>query len=186
MVLSDQDLEANRIFLLMAESSKLRNLNITVAREMVLRQYHVVMVSATLPYSVMMKLYEQACIPHSSITVIDLVTLYSGGTSTDIADRCRFVSNPANLTAIGISITETLNQYGDDRVCLVFDEVSTMLLYAPSMTITKFLHFISSKLRILDIPGIFLAAEKGLDPTLLAQISTFTDRVIHHAPQPPS
>lgn len=170
----------------MAESSKLRNLNIIVAKEMALRHYHVVMVSATLPYSVMIKLYEQASIPPSSMTVIDLVTVYSGGSCTDTTDRCRFISNPANLTAIGISITETLGQYGDDKVCLVFDEVSTMLLYASSLTITKFFHFISSKLRILDIPGIFLAAEKGLDPTLLAQISTFTDRVIHFSQQPPS
>jgi len=57
------------------------------------------------------------------------------------------------------------------------DDISTMLLYSPSVTISKFIHFITNKLRLFDVAGVFLAVEKGLDPALLTQISTFADLV---------
>ena len=52
-----------------------------------------------------------------------------------------------------------------------------MLLYSPSVTISKFIHFITNKIRLFDVAGVFLAVEKGLDPALLTQISTFADLV---------
>jgi len=53
-----------------------------------------------------------------------------------------------------------------------------MLIYLPSIHISKFIHFVTSKLRLLDVPGIFLAVEKGIDPLLLTQLTTYVDDVI--------
>jgi len=53
-----------------------------------------------------------------------------------------------------------------------------MLIYISSINISKFIHFITNKLKLLNSPGIFLAADKSLDPLLMTQIVTFVDEVI--------
>jgi hypothetical protein len=37
---------------------------------------------------------------------------------------------------------------------------------------------VTNKLRLMDISGVFLAVEKGLDPMLMTQLTTFVDTVI--------
>jgi hypothetical protein len=88
------------------------------------------------------------------------------------------VNNLANLTDPGIAVTEVLKENAGEKVCILYDSVSTMLIYLSSPNISKFIHFVTNKLRLMDISGIFLAAEKGLDPMFVSQLTTFVDRVI--------
>jgi hypothetical protein len=88
------------------------------------------------------------------------------------------VNNLANLTDPGIAVTEVLKENAVEKVCILYDSVSTMLIYLSSPNISKFIHFVTNKLRLMDISGIFLAAEKGLDPMFVSQLTTFVDRVI--------
>jgi hypothetical protein len=59
-----------------------------------------------------------------------------------------------------------------------------MLIYIPSINISKFIHFVTSKLRLLNSPGIFLAVDKSLDPLLTSQLITFVDKVIDTEAKP--
>ena len=61
---------------------------------------------------------------------------------------------------------------------LLFDSVNSMLIYISSANITKFVHFVTNKLRLMGFSGIFLAVEKGLDPDVLTQLITFVDRAV--------
>jgi len=88
------------------------------------------------------------------------------------------VNSPSNLTDLGIAITEALSSLGNSNVCILLDSISTMLIYIPSVNISKFIHFISSKLRLVEASGVFLAVEKGLDPMLMSQLTTFVDEII--------
>jgi hypothetical protein len=90
----------------------------------------------------------------------------------------RFINNPSNLTDMGIAVTDMLKEHSGEKICILFDSVSTMLIYLSSPNISKFIHFVTNKLRILNISGIFLAVEKGLDPQLLSQLTSFVDNVI--------
>jgi hypothetical protein len=60
---------------------------------------------------------------------------------------------------------------------VIIDDMATMLLYASSATFMKFIHFITNRLRIMEVQGILFAVEKGLAPTVEAQLSTFSDLV---------
>ena len=53
-----------------------------------------------------------------------------------------------------------------------------MLIYITPRHITKFVHIITNKLRIMNFAGIFLTVEKGLDPVTLTRMTTFVDKVI--------
>jgi hypothetical protein len=79
---------------------------------------------------------------------------------------------------MGIAVTEVLKEHADRKVCIMYDSVSTMLIYLSSANISKFIHFVTNKLRLMDISGVFLAVEKGLDPMLMTQLTTFVDSVV--------
>ncbi|OPX70679.1 MAG: hypothetical protein A4E38_01314 [Methanoregulaceae archaeon PtaB.Bin108] len=53
-----------------------------------------------------------------------------------------------------------------------------MLIHSSSPDLTRFIHFLISKLRIMNIAGSVLAVEKGLDPVLLSQLTTFADELV--------
>jgi hypothetical protein len=63
------------------------------------------------------------------------------------------------------------------KKCIMFDSVSMLLIHIPSATASKFLHFIVNKLKLSDVSGVFLCVEKGLDPVILSQMSSFVDHI---------
>jgi len=44
--------------------------------------------------------------------------------------------------------------------------------------VSRFINFVTSKLRFMNISGTFPAVEKGLDPMLMSEMTTFVDTVI--------
>lgn len=177
MAFSADTLNEYRIVLLLLDSRRLKQTNTAVIKELTSNGYSVMLISVTFPNVVIRRTYEAAGIDMSKIFVVDTVTRYSGGQKVSDDPHCKFISNPGNLTDIGIAITEWIKPMPGDKKCLFFDDISTMPLYTPSVTISKFIHFITNKLRLFDVAGVFLAVEKGLDPALLTQISTFVDDV---------
>lgn len=53
-----------------------------------------------------------------------------------------------------------------------------MLIYSSSVNLSRFLLFFANKLRLADVSGIFLSVERGIDPVLLSQITSYVDRII--------
>lgn len=173
-----EDLGKNKIFLVLSQPSTLRQQNIAIIRTVSSLGFHTVVITTNFPCSVLKKLYEQEGIPLDAVTFIDAVTQYSMGTARNVPGVVRYINNPANLTDLGIAVTEVLKELSGKKVCILYDSVSTMLVYLSSPNISKFIHFVTNKLRLMDISGIFLAVEKGLDPQLLAQLTTFVDEII--------
>jgi hypothetical protein len=170
-------IDATQITLVLTPATMLRESNIRICRQVLAQGYTLVVVTTSYPFMILRKLYEQQGLDLSRIYFIDAITRYSLGSNPDSAEHCRFVSNPSNLTDLGIAITEQLHAVPDDKICLFFDSVSTLVLYLPSESISKFIHFVTTKLRLLTHSGIFLAVEKGLDPMLLTQVTTFVDSI---------
>ncbi|MDD1664801.1 MAG: hypothetical protein LUQ32_05560, partial [Methanomicrobiales archaeon] len=155
------------------------------------RGYVVIIVTTNQPYSILKKAYEKDGIDLSKVQFIDAITRYAVGEVPAGARGVRFTSSPSDLTQLGIAISDSLKDMGGKKAAILIDSVSTMLIYLPSANLSKFIHFVSSKLKILDMSGIFLAVEDGLDPILLSQLTTFVDQVVNmdkgqaSAPPPP-
>jgi len=162
----------------MASAPDIRNKNIELIRMLLAKDYHVLIITTNLPYDILKKNYEKEGIPLDKITVVDTVTKYAMGHDHEPVKTCRFVNNPADMTAIGIAVTEALGGLKGEKVSLLFDSINAMLIYLSSQNITKFIHFVSNKLRLMNFSGIFLAVEKGIDPDVLVQLTTFVDEVI--------
>ncbi|MCK9579698.1 MAG: hypothetical protein M0Q92_04520 [Methanoregula sp.] len=172
------DLKDEELYLLIASAAEIRGKNIELIKVLQAKNYHVLVITTNQPYDILKKNYEKAGIPMEAITIVDTVTKHAMGHEHEPVKNCRFVNNPADMTSIGIAITESLSGLKDKKVSLLFDSVNSMLIYISSQNITKFIHFITNKLRLMGFSGIFLAVEKGLDPDLLTQITTFVDKVI--------
>lgn len=173
-----ESLEQKKIFLVFSQPATIRQQNIEIIKTLSSLGFHTVVVTTNFPYVVLKKLYEQNGVSLEHVTFIDTVTKYSMGSVEDIPGIVRYVNNPANLTDMGIAVTEILKELSGKKVCILYDSISTMLVYLSSSNISKFIHFVTNKLRLMDISGIFLAVEKGLDPQLLTQLTTFVDEII--------
>jgi hypothetical protein len=52
-----------------------------------------------------------------------------------------------------------------------------MLIYLSSRNVSKFIHCVTNKLRLMNLSGIFPAAAEGLGPQILIQLTTFVDNI---------
>ena len=173
-----EDLEKKKIFLVLSPAASVRQHNIEIIKTVSSLGFHTVVVTTNFPYSVLKKIYEQNGVPLDHVTFIDTVTQFSMRTVQNVHGVVRYINNPANLTDMGIAVTEILKDLSGKKVCILYDSISTMLVYLSSHNISKFIHFVTNKLRLLDISGVFLAVEKGLDPQFLSQLTTFVDEII--------
>ena len=138
----------------------------------------VIVICVNQPAAFLKEFYTKNGIDTDRIFFIDAITQYATGTAPAPLENCRFVSKPNDLTAMGIAITTILKQFEGKKTVIFLDSVNAMLIHTSSVDLSKFIHFIISKLRILNIAGILLAVEKGLDPVLLSQLSTFADDLV--------
>jgi hypothetical protein len=177
-IINPQELDQKSIFLILASPGTIRQRNIEIIHEISKLGYHTVVITTNFPFSILTKLYAQAGVPADQVSFIDAVTRNSMGSAENITGVVRYINNPANLTDMGIAVTEVLKEHSGRKVCIMYDSVSTMLIYLSSANISKFVHFVTNKLRLMEVSGVFLAVEKGLDPMLMSQLTTFVDRVI--------
>ena len=190
MTFSFDRLDKDKIYLCLTSAGHLRENSSVIIRSLLAKGYIVVVVTTNQPYAILKKNYEKDGIDLSKVGFIDAITRYAIGEVPVGAKGVRFTSSPSDLTQLGIAISDALKDLGGRKAAILLDSVSTMLIYLPSTNLSKFIHFVSSKLKILDMTGIFLAVEDGLDPTLLSQLTTFVDQVINmereQASAPPS
>jgi hypothetical protein len=172
------EIRDEEIYLIMASASEIRHQNIELIKVLLAKDYNVLVITTNQPYDILKKNYEKNGIAMEKIFVVDTVTKYALGHDHEPVKNCRFVANPADMTSIGIAVTESLAGLSGRKVSLLFDSVNSMLIYISSQNITKFVHFVTNKLRLMGFSGIFLAVEKGLDPDVLTQLTTFVDDVV--------
>lgn len=144
---------------------------------------HIIVICVNQPAAFLMDFYSHHGIDTSRIFFIDAITRYATGTAPEDLENCMFISKPNDLTSMGIAITTILKKFEEEKTLIFLDSVNAMLIHSSSSDLVKFIHFVISKLRIMNIAGILLAVEKGLDPVLLTQLSTFADDLVEFPDQ---
>jgi len=176
--------EENLLYLMLAPPENIHALNIAVVKKILERGCTPLIITVNQPYKVLTKIYAKEGFDSTNFYVIDTVTQYSGGVCEE-NPRVRYINNPANLTDLGIAISEALKQMPEKKKCIMFDSVSMLLIHIPSVTASKFFHFVVNKLKLSEVSGIFLCVEKGLDPVILSQMTSFVDKIVDFKPEVP-
>ncbi|MFB6299752.1 MAG: hypothetical protein ABEH65_05775 [Halobacteriales archaeon] len=90
------------------------------------------------------------------------------------------ISNPQDLTAIGIQITDCLDNWSDEEVTVTacLDSLSTMLQYTSFDPVFRFLHVFIRQLDSIDATGHFHIDPTAHDEQTLTRLYQIFDAVI--------
>ncbi|MDP2907224.1 MAG: hypothetical protein Q8O03_04755 [Nanoarchaeota archaeon] len=126
------------------------------------------------PYKSMVQLLKSKNINFKNMFFIDCIT-------KEMSERksvkdCYFVGSPSNLTEIAIALDPVFKEGKHKFVFL--DSLDTLAIYNPIDSVIKFAHFLTSKVRLHDISGIFLAVHENSDERLMMELAQFCDKVI--------
>ncbi len=136
-----------------------------------------VYVSVNKPYSSLRTSLVKEKIDVDTMIFIDAITKISGG-EAEKSENCLFLDGPENLTDFSISITEAVSALNMRDKFLFFDSINTLLIYNETEPVSRFFHFLSSRMRQWGVKGLIMALDKKTDKSIISQISQFCDKVI--------
>ncbi len=135
-----------------------------------------VYVTLNKPYKTVKRDLEKA-VDMRMIIFIDGVTDTAGRPRK--TDGCLFLPDMTSLTDMGIIIDQAIGSIPHESKFILFDSLSTLLIYNNTGSVAKFIHYLSGRIREWDVDGIFLSLERESDRELLSQLSLFCDKTIH-------
>ncbi len=122
----------------------------------------------------------QAClvksnVPSGKVYFVDCVSKLVKADTKKIENTV-FV-DPQNLTGIALAINEMINAIKGEKF-LYLDSLSTLLIYNSTGSVEKFSHFITSKIRLLNLKGIILTLEEDMNPEFSGLLNRICDKII--------
>lgn len=91
-------------------------------------------------------------------------------------DDCIYVSSPDALTEISIAITKTIQQSYPDIV--LFDSLSTLLIYETPNVATQFVHSLINKMNAFGIKILFTVLDGEKEKPLINDMNMLMDKVL--------
>src|SRR3989338_1757778 len=133
-----------------------------------------VYVTLNKPFATMEGIFKKNNVNTEMIIFIDAVTRTTGG-STEKTNKCLFIGSPENLSDVSLAMDQAVRAIPGEKKFLFFDSLSTLLIYNKPITVAKFIHFLSGKMRMWRVKGIIISLEKESDKELLSELSQFCD-----------
>lgn len=117
--------------------------------------------------------------PYSSIHMKGDIYFVDAITATvqkpALANNCTFVSSPTALTELSLAFSSLYGEKGCELV--IFDTISTLIIYQDIGTVIKFTHNLVTKASVLNKKAIFIALKEDSE-TLIKDLNMFVDKVI--------
>jgi len=116
----------------------------------------------------------------SSLSIIDCVTRERGSCVSD-TDRVRYVASPAELTQIGVALSETLEgleHEGVDRSRVALHSVSTLLAHTDLETVFRFLHVFTRRVERAGGLGLYTVDRTAHDDQSLRTLAPLFDATV--------
>lgn len=88
------------------------------------------------------------------------------------------INNPANLTELQICILKNIVNFSE-REFLIFDSLTTLLIYNKEKDLTAFAHRLGLTLKSVRITTFFLMVEMETSKEMLKFLSTIADKTVH-------
>ena len=130
-------------------------------------------VSLNKPYKVVQANLNKARIPTENMYFVDAVSSKAGSVEPD--KKVVFVSSPQALTELSIAINKCLGPWKLDTV--LFDSLSTLLVYEEASSTVKFVHSVISTLRVKEKSCIFTILKEDLQEELVKDLGMFADKI---------
>jgi hypothetical protein len=129
-------------------------------------------VSLNKPYSAVLDAIKKCGADTKKFFFVDCTESHADEKSGQVVN----VSSPKALTEMSITIGK-VRELGRIEA-LVFDSLSTLLVYEEPSTVVKFAHSLISMLRAKKAAGVLVCVEGGKSAELVKDISMFADRAV--------
>ena len=92
-------------------------------------------------------------------------------------ENVKYVSSPSALTELSLCITDGHKKHNSD--CLLFDSLSTLLVYHQINTVARFAHSLIAKTGANNTTIVFTILEGDAESVLVKDLGMFVDKITH-------
>lgn len=119
-------------------------------------------------------------VPDDLFAVVDCTGTSGRSSHAARTPTRRYVSNPGDLTGIGIGLTEFMRRFyhRGDEARVGVHSVSTMLMYTEFRRLFQFLHVVTGRIDSSGFVGAFAVDSSALDPRQLNILTQLFDTVV--------
>ncbi|MEM2924763.1 MAG: hypothetical protein QXJ68_03635 [Methanocellales archaeon] len=135
-----------------------------------------VYVTLNKPFFSMKKLLEPK-IDLRKVIFIDGFTKLAGG-KPEKTEGVLYITSIEDLTGMSFALDQAVKSIPSREKFVFFDSLSTLLIYNKTGSVTKFIHFLTGKIRLWDIDGVFISLSEE-DDQVISKLSMFCDKILH-------
>jgi len=171
------DLAGHATVLVITEAKSVLENSIRIIKKLLETHDSGLCITVNQPYSTMKRILEKEGVKDGKIFFIDCISMAAGGLPQKTED-CLYVTSPAALTEIGISMTHALEALKGKNKFVFIDSLGTFLIYNSAGTMSKFNHFMVTKISLMGINGVFMLVEREMDEKLLSELQSFCEKTV--------
>jgi KaiC/GvpD/RAD55 family RecA-like ATPase len=125
------------------------------------------------------KLFKDYGINIKKIVYLDAISKMYGEKELS-SKRFNYVSGPLDIDAITSSLHNLMNSFPAEKLCVILDSVTTVLLYNSLGRTLRFSKFITMTLKEFGVSGVMVSVAKGeANKKLIAELSKLCDETIN-------
>lgn len=117
----------------------------------------------------------------ANLGIVDCVTKHQGQTIRD-TDMIRYASSPVDMTGIGIKFSEFVEEFyrqrGIEKNRVMFDSLSTLLMYSDLQTVFRFMHVFTSRIENAGAIGIHIIESTAHDEETMNTLKQLFDGIV--------
>jgi len=169
----DGTIKEGNIVLLVIPSDKLIETNTKILKWYITKKKNdVVYVTVNKPFSTLIEHFQKEKINTNKIFIVDAISPHEIRTQNAV-----FIKSPKELTNISITTTSTLEKLKTAKI-LIFDSISTLLVYNKFDVVKDFIHFISNKMKELKVTFVMTCIKEMSDKKTISELRAFVDDVV--------
>ncbi|MFH1663705.1 MAG: hypothetical protein ABH986_02765 [archaeon] len=111
---------------------------------------------------------------------IFFIDAISRGTGKNVVETesVQFTESPRNLTELSVAIDDSYKRMEEKPKFLIFDSISTLLIYNDVSSVERFTHLIIGRLREWKIKGVLLMVKSEEQRGVVNSLSQFCDKIL--------
>jgi KaiC/GvpD/RAD55 family RecA-like ATPase len=113
--------------------------------------------------------------------IVDCVTKHQGRNVRD-SEMIKYASSPVDMTGIGIKFSEFVEEFyrnrGIEKNRVMFDSLSTLLMYSNLQTVFRFMHVFTSRIENADAVGIHTIESTAHDEETMNTLKQLFDGIV--------
>jgi len=184
-----KNMPLNKVVLFLVEPKKYMNINLEIIKIVIKEnKFSGIYVTVNRPFITLVNIMKKKGIDTNRIFFIDCITKMipsprgislTSRRKFEKKENCIFIPSPSRLTEIGLALSEALSGMRHPRnKFLYLDSLSTLSIYNDLSTIAKFVHFLTTRVRLFGVVGLIMCVEKKMDDKLFNILSEVCDMTI--------